>query len=170
VVQISVDAPTGPDVPLLTVYGDGAVIAATNDGWRLGRVSDLAVQDLLDDAKAVGLLDEPLTLRGPDPPPPGSAASTGTEPSDSPDISIRVAVDGRTLLHELDLSRIERPPGIRVFLNAATVENRFDLTTPFDPSAWISCAADQCEIVATQQDPASRPVLPHEDATDLLVP
>jgi hypothetical protein len=96
----------------------------------------------------------------------GASTSTG----DSPDITIRFDVDGRILQHELDLSRIERPPGIRVFLNAATVENRFDLTTPFDPSAWISCAAEQCEIVATQQDPTSRPVLPHEDATDLVAP
>jgi hypothetical protein len=104
----------------------------------------------------------------PDPPPPSSGASTST--GDSPDITIRFDVDGRILQHELDLSRIERPPGIRVFLNAATVENRFDLTTPFDPSAWISCAAEQCEIVATQQDPTSRPVLPHEDATDLVAP
>jgi hypothetical protein len=168
VAQISVDAPAGPDVPLLTVYGDGAVIAATNEGWRMGRVSDLAVQDLLDDAKSVGLLDEPLDLRGPDPPAPVSAAST--ESSDSPDITIRFDVDGRTLLHELDLSRIERPPGIRVFLNAATVQNRFDLTARFDPSAWISCSAERCDIVASQQDPTSRPVLPHEDAADLLAP
>jgi hypothetical protein len=170
VAQISVDAPAGPDVPLLTVYGDGAVVAATSDGWRLGRVSDLAVQGLLDDAKSVGLLDEPLILRGPAPPPPSSGAGTSSGPSDSPDITIRFDVDGRTLQHELDLSRIERPPGIRVFLNASTVENRFDLTTPFDPTAWISCTAEQCEIVATQQDPTSRPVLPHEDGADLLAP
>jgi hypothetical protein len=170
VVQISIDAPTGPDVPLLTVYGDGAVVAATNDGWRIGRISDLAVQALLDDAKSVGLLDEPLNLRGPEPPPSVDAAGTSVEPDDSPDISVRFAVDGRTLLHELDLSRIERPPGIRVFLNAAAVENRFDLTAPFDPTAWISCTTEQCEIVAAQQDPTSRPVLPHEDATGLLAP
>jgi alanine dehydrogenase len=31
VAQISVDAPAGPDVPLLTVYGDGAVGAARRD-------------------------------------------------------------------------------------------------------------------------------------------
>ncbi len=169
--QISVDAPAGPDVPLLTVYGDGAVVAATNDGWRIGRISDLAVQDLLDDAKSVGLLDEPLIPSWTRTAPTGRALpSTSIEPGDSPDITIRFAVDGRTLLHELDLSRIERPPGIRVFLNAATVENRFDLTAPFDPTAWISCTAEQCEIVAAQQDPTSRPVLPHEDAADLLAP
>ncbi len=168
VAQISVDAPAGPDVPLLTVYGDGAVVAATSDGWRLGRISDLAVQELLDDAKSVGLLDQPLILRGPQPPPPSTGADTGSGPSDSPDITIRFDVDGRTLQHELDLSRIERPPGIRIFVNAATVENRFDLTIPFDPEVWISCTAEQCEIVATQQDPTSRPVLPHEDAADLL--
>jgi hypothetical protein len=170
VAQISVDAPAGPDVPLLTVYGDGAVVAATSEGWRLGRISDLAVQDLLDDAKSVGLLDEPLNLRGPDVSPPSSGGGTSTEPSDSPDITIRFDVDGRTLRHELDLARIERPPGIRVFLNAATVENRFDLTTPFDPATWISCTAEQCEIVSAQQDPTSRPVLPHEDPADLLAP
>lgn len=169
VVQISVDAPAGPDVPLLTVYGDGAVVAATDAGWRIGRVSDLAVQDLLDDAKSVGLLDEALNLRGPETPPTGSAGAS-IEPSDSPDITIRFEVDGRMLQHELDLSRIERPPGIRVFLNAATVENRFDLTARFDPSAWISCTSAQCEIVASQKDPTSRPVLPHEDAADLLAP
>lgn len=156
-VQIAVRVPLGPDVPLLTVYGDGNVVAATNEGWRTGRISDLDVQGLLDDAESVGLLDDALVLRGPD-------ALAG------PDITMRFAVDDRIVVHELDLARIERPPGIRVFINEATVGNRFDLTDAFEPTAWITCSNDGCEVVETRRDAASRPVLANEDPADLLAP
>jgi hypothetical protein len=156
VAQIAVRVPVGPDVPLLTVYGDGTVITATNEGWRTGRISDLDVQGLLDDAESVGLLDDALVLRGPD------STTVG------PDVTMRFDVDGRMLVHELDLARIERPPGIRVFINDATVGNRFDLTDIFEPTAWITCSDDGCEAVATQRDATSRPVLPDEDPADLL--
>ena len=159
VVQIAVRVPLGPDVPLLTVYGDGIVVAATNDGWRTGRISDLDVQGLLDDAESVGLLDDPLVLRSP-----ATPGETG------PDITMRFAIDGRNLVHEFDLARIERPPGIRVFINDATVGNRFDLTDPFEPTSWIACSPDGCDVVATQRDAASRPVLPDEDPADLVAP
>ncbi len=158
VAQIAVRVPLGPDVPLMTVYGDGTAIAATNEGWRTGRIADLDIQDLLDDAESVGLLDDTLVLRGPDPTRVG------------PDITMRFDVDGRMLVHQLDLSRIERPPGIRVFVNDATVGNRFDLTDIFEPTAWIACSDDGCEIVAAPRDAASRPVLPDEDPADLLGP
>jgi hypothetical protein len=158
VAQIAVRVPLGPDVPLMTVYGDGTAITATNEGWRTGRITDLDVQALLDDAESVGLLDDALVLRGPD------STSVG------PDITMRFDVDGRLLVHQLDLSRIERPPGIRVFVNDATVGNRFDLTDVFEPTAWIACSDDGCEIVATPRDAASRPVLPSEDPADLLAP
>ena len=159
VAQIAVRVPLGPDVPLLTVYGDGIVVAATNEGWRSGRISDLDVQGLLDDAESVGLLDDALVLRSPD---------TPGEPG--PDITMRFAVDGRNLVHELDLARIERPPGIRVFINDATVANRFDLTDTFEPTSWITCSPDGCEVVATRRDADSRPVLPNEDPADLVAP
>ena len=158
VAQIAVRVPLGPDVPLLTVYGDGTVVTATNEGWRTGRISDLDVQGLLDDAESVGLLDDALVLRGPD------STTVG------PDVTMRFDVDGRVLVHELDLSRIERPPGIRVFINDATVGNRFALTDIFEPTAWITCSDDGCEAVATPRDSASRPVLPDEDPADLLAP
>ncbi len=178
VVQIAVRVPLGPDVPLLTVYGDGTVIAATNDGWRTGRISDLDVQGLLDDAESVGLLDDALVLRSPDVPAerrgPGGTAATNSTHGDvmsaGPDITMRFAVDGRVLVHELDLARIERPPGIRVFINDATVGNRFDLTDTFEPTSWIACSHDGCDVVATRRDAASRPVLPDEDPADLLAP
>ncbi len=158
VVQIAVRVPLGPDVPLLTVYGDGTVIAAAYEGWRSGRISDLDVQSLLDDADAVGLLDDPLVLRGPD---------TPGEPV-GPDITMWFDVNGRMLVHELDLDRIERPPDIWLFINDATVGNRFDLTDSFEPAAWITCSDDGCEVVTSQRDANSRPVLPDEDPADLL--
>ena len=158
--QIAVRTPLGPDVPLLTVYGDRTVIAATNDGWRVGVISDLDVQGLLDDAESVGLLDDALVLRGPD-------AVVDVTPV-GPDITMRFDVNGRTLVHQLDLARIERPPGIRVFINNTTVGNRFDLTDPFEPEAWIACSQEGCDVVASRRDAASRPVLPDEDPVDLL--
>lgn len=177
VAQISIGVPTGPPVPLLTVYGDGVMIAGTRDGWRTGRVSAFAIQELLDDAESVGLLDEPLVQRRADVLTPATttgdggldgSADRGTAPD--PDITIRLDVDGRVLVHELDLQRIERPPGIRAFVSAATVENRFGLTEEFDPGAWIDCSASACDIVTEPVDPDSRPVLPHEDPDALLVP
>lgn len=160
VAQIAVRTPLGPDVPLLTVYGDRTVISATNDGWRVGRVSDLDVQGFLDDAESVGLIDDSLVLRRPNP-------DDDTTPV-GPDITMRFAVDGRTLVHELDLARIERPPGIRVFVNNATVGEQFELTETFEPTSWIACSEDGCDVVATRRDSASRPVLPGEDPVELL--
>ncbi len=167
-------APVGPDVPLLTVYGDGDVVAGTNEGWRSGTVSDLAIQGLLDDAESVGLLDNALVLRVPE----EASTTISGDPSASvpppaprgPDFTIRFDVDGRVLEHQLDLARIERPPAIWTFLNTATTANRFDLTEPFEPSSWIACSPDGCEVVATALDASSRPVLPHEDPSSLLDP
>ena len=174
VVQVLVPAPFGPDVPLLTVYGDGDVVAATSDGWRVGTASDLAVQGLLDDAESVGLLDDPLVLRVPETADAALSVSTSTsdlppDPS-SPDFTIRFDVDGRVLEHQLDLARIERPPAIWTFLTTATTANWFGLTERFEPDAWIGCSADGCEVVPTALDASSRPVLPHEDPTSLLDP
>jgi hypothetical protein len=155
VAQVSIRVPVGPTVPILTVYGNGTVIAATNDGWRTGRLSDLDIQGLFDDADGIGLLDDELILRGPD-------TSAG------PDIAISFDVNGRRLTHELDLSQIERPPTIRTFINSATVGNRFALTEVFVPESWIDCTTDGCEIGTSQRDASSRPVLPGESITDLL--
>ena len=159
VVQVAVRAPFGPDVPLLTVYGDGDVVAGTSDGWRTGTISDLRIQGLLDDAEAVGLIDEPLVLRRP---------RRSDDGDVGPDVTIRFDVDGRVLVHELDLARIERPPNIRVFVNSYTVDNRLGLTEVFEPSAWVACDTDACEIVPEPLDASSRPVLPHEDAAGLV--
>jgi hypothetical protein len=174
VVQVLVSAPLGPDVPLLTVYGDGDVVAGTKDGWRVGTASDLEVQGLLDDADSVGLLDEALVLRGPE----GATAAVSGDTSASvvpppppgPDFTIRFDVDGRVLEHELDLVRIERPPAIWAFLNTATTANRFGLTERFEPGAWIACSSDGCEVVPAALDASSRPVLPHEDPSSLVDP
>lgn len=155
VAQVSIRVPVGPSVPILTVYGDGTVIAATNDGWRTGQLSGLDIQGLLDDADAIGLLDDDLILRGPD---------TTTEP----DITIRFDVNGRRLVHELDLARIERPPAIRVLINDATVGNRFGLTEVFVPESWIDCTPDGCRADTVQRDSSSRPVLPGESIADLV--
>lgn len=165
VVQVLVSAPVGPDVPLLTVYGDGDVVAGTNEGWRSGTISDLEVQGLLDDAESVGLLDDALVLRGPE-----GASATVSGDTPAPDFTIRFDVDGRVLEHQLDLARIERPPAIWAFLNAATIANRFDLTERFEPGAWIACSTDGCEVVSAALDASSRPVLPHEDPNSLVDP
>jgi hypothetical protein len=172
VVQVLVRVPLGPDVPLLTVYGDGDVIAGTNEGWRSGTVSDLAIQGLLDDAESVGLLDNALVLRVPEKT--GTTVSGDTSASlpsplpPGPDFTIRFDVDGRVLEHQLDLARIERPPAIWVFLTSATTANRFDLTEPYEPDAWIACSPAGCELVPTALDTSSRPLLPHEDPGSLV--
>lgn len=173
VMQIAVRAPSGPDVPLLTVYGNGDVVAGTSDGWRTGTISDLEVQGLLDDAESVGLLDDPLVLRSP-----GATTTAATATADAtvpgrpvgPDFTLRFDVDGRTLEHQLDLARIERPPAIWAFMNGVITANRFDLTRSFEPDAWVACTVDGCRLVPTALDATSRPVLRHEDADRLLAP
>ena len=171
VAQVLVRA-IGPDVPLLTVYGDGDVVAGTTDGWRAGTATDLQIQGLLDDAESVGLLDDALVLRRPEgagaTASGGASASVLAPPPTGPDFTIRFDVDGRVLEHQLDLARIERPPAIREFLNTATTANRFGLTERFEPDAWIACSSDGCEIVPTALDASTRPVLPHEDPVSLL--
>ena len=169
VVQVSIGVRLGPTVPLLTVYGDGTVIAGTDDGWRTGEISEFAIQRLLDDAESVGLLDEELVQRRTD-----VLTSVvddgGSGTATDPDITVRLDVDGRALVHQLDLQRIERPPSIRAFLSEATVENRFGLTEVFEPDAWIVCSSSRCEVAGAAADASSRPVLPHEDPADLLTP
>jgi hypothetical protein len=163
VVQVSVRAEAGPSVPLLTVYGGGTVVAGTRSGWRTGRITELDLQALLDDAEGVGLLDEALVLRRPNP------SVAGDRDYSTPDITVSFDVDGRRLVHQLDLARIERPPSIRAFLNEITVNDRFELDAPFDPDEWIACTGESsCLVVEAQQDPTSRPVLPHEDASALV--
>ena len=152
-------------MPVLTVYGDGAVIAGTADGWRSGRISELAIQRLLADAESVGLLDDELVLRRTD-----LLSSRDDDTATDPDITVLLAVNGRTLVHQLDLARIERPPSIRAFLSEATIQNRFALTEPFEPTTWIACTIDGCDIVADAVDAASRPVLPGENPSDLAAP
>ncbi len=169
VVQVSIGVPVGPTVPLLTVYGDGTVIAGTDDGWRTGEISEFSIQRLLDDAESVGLLDDELVQRRSDVPT-SADDGTGTDARADPDITVRLDVDGRVLVHQLDLQRIERPPGIRVFLSEVTVENRFGLTEVFEPDTWIVCSPAECEVVAVAADASSRPVLPHEDPDRLLTP
>ena len=121
------------------------------------------VQQFLDEADRIGLLDEPLVLRGHD--------------IDSPPgITVRLSADGRYLLHQFDLSRIDRPPELRIFLHRWTATNRFGLAEPFEPSEWIDCdapappsAEPTCRVVDRQIAPSDRPLLPHEsDATALL--
>ncbi|HSL74544.1 MAG TPA: hypothetical protein VK853_08750 [Ilumatobacteraceae bacterium] len=165
IVQVSTGTPVGPTMPVLTVYGDGAVIAGTADGWRSGRISELAIQRLLADAESVGLLDDELVLRRTD-----LLSSRDDDTATDPDITVLLAVNGRTLVHQLDLARIERPPSIRAFLSEATIQNRFALTEPFEPTTWIACTIDGCDIVADAVDAASRPVLPGENPSDLAAP
>ena len=162
VAQISSRVPVGPPTPLLTIYGDGRVVAGTTAGWFEGRIADGDIQLFLDEAESVGLLDDPLTLRGPD--------------SDAePDLTALFDVDGERRFHEFDLSRIERPVALRAFLQDASVYNRFALSDPFDPGAWLSCdtdagGVDGCEVLEAPSSPADRPVLPHEIVDDLLSP
>jgi hypothetical protein len=162
IVQVSVDR-AGLAIPLLTVYGGLRAVAITDDGWRTGTVTDFMVQQFLDEADGVGLLDEPLVLRGPD--------------IDSPpQITVRLRADGHDLLHEFDLSRIDRPPALRIFLHRWTATNRYQLDEPFDPTEWIACDAPAaqsveptCRVADRQISPSDRPLLPHEsDATALL--
>lgn len=156
VVQISSRVPAGPAVPLLTVYGDGLVIAGTTAGWFQGSIADGDIQLFLDEAESVGLLDDELTLRGPD---------AGADP----DLTVLLDVDGTRRVHEFDLSRIERPVALRAFLQDASVYNRFALSDPVDAGAWVACDdTGGCEVAPTPSSPSDRPVLPHEDVGDLL--
>jgi hypothetical protein len=164
VVQIAVDD-QGLDVPLLTVYGGLTAVASTDDGWRSGTITDFTLQEFLADAASVGLLDGSLSLRGPD-------------PSAAPQIVVRFDVDGTPLIHELDLSAIERPPALRRFLQDATSSNRFDLTDRYDPGTWITCEptvgpdapSPFCSVVDEQSTDRDRPILPHESDPTLLLP
>lgn len=169
VVQVSIGVPIGPTVPLLTVYGNGTVIAGTEDGWRTGEISELTIQRLLDDAQSVGLLDDELVQRRTDVLT-STDGGTGSDTAANPDITVRLDVDGRVLVHQLDLQRIERPPSIRVFISEVTVENRFGLTEVFEPDVWIVCSPAECEVADVAADASSRPVLPHEDPSRLLTP
>lgn len=169
IVQVAIGVPVGPTVPLLTVYGDGTVIAGTDEGWRTGEISEFAIQRLLDDAESVGLLDDVLIQRRTDVLT-SAGDDAGADAATDPDITVRLDVDGRVLVHQLDLQRIERPPNIRAFLSKVTVENRFDLTEIFEPEAWIACSVTECEVVVVPADASSRPVLPHENPSRLLTP
>ena len=155
IARISSRVPVGPAVPLLTIYGDGRVVAGTTGGWFEGRLADGDIQLFLDEAESVGLLGDPLTLRGPD---------SGAEP----DLTVLFDVDGTPRFHEFDLSRIERPVALRAFLQDASVYNRFGLADPFDPGAWLSCGDGGCTVLDAPASPADRPVLPHEDADSLV--
>lgn len=190
VAQISSRVPVGPAVPLLTVYGDGLVITGTSAGWFEGRIANGDIQLFLDEAESVGLLDDELSLRGPD---------TGADPN----LTVLFDVDGTRRLHEFDLSRIERPVALRAFLQNSSVYNRFALSDPFDPGAWLHCSdvtpddtddaditddtddsgdldgagerddsgeAVRCEVLDTPSSPTDRPVLPHEDPDTLVTP
>ncbi len=160
VVQISVDD-QGLAIPLLTVYGGLTVVASTEASWRTGTITDFDVQEFLADAASVGLLDEPLSLRGPD----RQAAAQ---------ITMRLDVDGTALTHEFDLSAIERPPALRRFLQQAASSNPFGLNEPYDPGSWITCepasSSPGCSVVDDQLTERDRPVLPHEPDPVALLP
>lgn len=166
VLQLSVDD-RGLSVPLLTVYGSLEAVARTDEGWRTGGVTDFQIQDLLDEADGVGLLGDQLELRGPDLQAPA-------------DITVAVFADGIDVVHQFDLSQIERPPALRVLLSRWALSNPLGLDEPFDPASWITCtdragvAASEgsdrlCRVVTGQATADDRPLLPHEpDATALL--
>jgi hypothetical protein len=152
VFRISVRA-NGIPVPLLTVYGDRTAVSATDDGWRVGTVTDVELQQFLAEADAVGLLDELLSLRD--------------ERTDDPPplITVDVAVDGATTRHEFDLGPIERTAALRAFLQRAATSNPFALTEPLTIAEWISCSplvADgppDCQVSTEPLTPDDRPVL-----------
>lgn len=163
VVQVSIDE-RGPAVPLLTVYGDLEAVALTADGWRTGTITDFMLEQLLDEAASLGLLDQPIELRGPDSEAP-------------PYITVAFTADAVDIVHEFDLARIERPPALRIFLNEWTSSNRFGLDIAFDPPEWITCdaassdiAGESCRVVDEQIAESDRPLLPHESDASLLLP
>jgi hypothetical protein len=116
IAQISVDLDAPVAMPLLTIYGSGRTIAAVDDQWRTGSITDLDLQDFFDDARSIGLLDDDLVLRG-------------RIESEQPNIAVFFDVDGRRLNHELDLVRIERPASMRAFLQRAATSNHRRLRT-----------------------------------------
>ncbi len=155
IVQIRADADGPVSIPLLTVYGDGRAVAAVADGWLEGRVTDLELQEFLDDAHSVGLLDDDLVLRG-------------VDADGRADIEVEFAVDGRRLLHQFDLARIERPIALRAFLVRAATDNVFGLTAAYEPPLWINCTDEECATADAAGGEFSRPVLlPYEDLDTL---
>jgi hypothetical protein len=65
-----------------------------------------------------------------------------------------------------------------VFLQHAASANPLGVDDPYEPAAWITCGATApdapesggCAVVADQQTPADRPVLPHETDPESLLP
>lgn len=155
IAQISVDVDAPLPLPVLTVYGNGRVVNAVDDEWRQGRTTDLAIQEVFDEADSIGLLDDDLVLRG--------QVDEG-----QPNIAVFLAVDGRQLNHELDLVRIERPVSIRRFLLRTATSNAFDLTEVYEPEAWINCDGDACTLGDEPADGFARPVLPNENFDSLM--
>ncbi len=154
VAQISVDVNAPIPLPLLTIYGDGRVVNAFENDWLVGAVSDVALQGFFADADSIGLLDGDLVLRGRD-------------DRGQPNIGVYLEVDGRTLNHELDLVRIERPVNLRAFLQRSATTNEFGLTDVYEPTAWINCTGDVCAVGDERGADFARPLLPHEDVDTL---
>jgi hypothetical protein len=154
IAQISVDLDAPIAMPLLTIYGSGRTIAAVDDQWRTGSITDLDLQDFFDDARSIGLLDDDLVLRG-------------RIESEQPNIAVFFDVDGRRLNHELDLVRIERPASMRAFLQRAATSNLFELTDGYEPATWINCVGGVCTVADEPGDDFARPVLPHDDVGTL---
>lgn len=160
VAQVASTSPTGIDVPVFTLYGDGLAVTATDDGWLRGNLSAFEVQDYLADAASVGLLDSPLNLRRPG--------------ADGPaDIVARFNVDSRSIDHAIDVARVDESSGLWRFLVQNSARNPFEFTTPFVPEFWITCATDEPESCRAVTEPTSsrdRPVLLGESVADLLEP
>ncbi len=157
IAQVTTTGPTLPaPLPVLTIYGDGRAISVAEDEWVQGTLNEIELQDFFTEAASVGLLDESLELRGPQPDP-------------VPDIAVTFTLDGLDLLHQLDLSAIEWPADIRTFLTQSSAAIILELNEPFEPSAWVSCAGDPCTVEVDRTATEDRPVLPHEDAEEVAL-
>ena len=155
VASVSSSTASGVQLPVFTLYGDGTAIAITDDGWVTGMISSLTIQDYLAEAESVGLLDGPLTLRRPD-------ADGG------PDIEAEFNVDGDAIAHKIDVVRVDESSGLWAFLLRSATRNPFALDAPFKPAAWVGCDATGCVVAAEPVAGDERPVLPHEDAEQVL--
>lgn len=145
-------------LPLLTVYGDRTVVAATDDGWLTGQVGEGLLQQFLDDAEAVGLLDADIVRRD------------AQRSDQAPDISVVIDLIDERLVHQLDVVEIDESEALWAFLVRSTTQNVFGLTEPF-VGTWITCSStelDSCREVAEPTSPGDRPILRGESTAEVL--